>query len=126
MRGSTCQIPHRYQTEQKVHLVHSRSGVAVHVNTDGTQRVCVTIAATAVLAAALKPFVTRQCASDIRKYIFGTDFSSTTKLMLSILVLATPRRQTRRSSGMFDSDRGSNGESCVCFGGFFSTFSKEV
>lgn len=49
------------------------------------------------------------------------------KLILSILILATPRRQTRRSSGMFDSDRGSNGEwsqPCVCFGGCFSTFLK--
>lgn len=110
MHGSTCQIPHRYQTEQKVHLVHPCSGVAVHVNADGTQRVRMKTAATAVLAAALKPFVTRQCANDIRKHVFGTDFYSTNKLMLSILVLATPRRQTRRSSGMFDSDRGSNGE----------------
>lgn len=74
VHGTTCQIPHHYQMEQKVHLVHSCSGMEVHVNTDVMRCVNMAASANTMLSAALKSYLTSQCSSNIITF-FGTDFT---------------------------------------------------
>lgn len=106
VQGTAC-APHRSQLERRVPVVPSWCcGPELHVSSEVPALPLGAGTATAQTLGAR---------------------SARWKLILSILILATPRRQTRRSSGMFDSDRGSNGEwsqPCVCYGGFFSTFLK--
>lgn len=106
VQGTAC-APHRSQLERRVPVVPSWCcGPELHVSSEVPAPPLGAGTATAQTLGAR---------------------SARWKLILSILILATPRRQTRRSSGMFDSDRGSNGEwsqPCVCYGGFFSAFLK--
>lgn len=75
VHGTTCQIPHHYQMEQKVHLAHSCSGMEVHVNSDVMWRSNVTTSASTVLSAALKSCLSRQPTRDVTRRIFGTGFT---------------------------------------------------
>lgn len=75
VHGTTCQIPHHYQMEQKVHLVHSCSGMEVHVNSDVMRCISMTTSANTVLSAALKSYLTCQWTSNITKQIFNADFA---------------------------------------------------
>lgn len=70
VHGTTCQIPHLCQMEQKVHLVHSRSGMEVHVNSDVMQCIDTTPSVNRVLSEALKSCLTSQCTKQYDKNTF--------------------------------------------------------
>lgn len=76
VHGTTCQIPHHCQMEQKVHLMHSCSGMEVHVNSDVMQCINMTTSGNRVLSAALKSYLTSQRASSkTTTKKFGADFT---------------------------------------------------
>lgn len=75
VHGTTCQIPHHYQMEQKVHLVHSCSGMEVHVKSDVMQCINMTTSENTVLSAALKSYLSSQCTSNRMEKIFGAGFT---------------------------------------------------
>lgn len=76
VHGTTCQIPHLCQMEQKVHLMHSCSGMEVHVNSDVMQCINTTTSVNRVLSEALKSCLTSQCTSNMTKTHFWCRFDS--------------------------------------------------